>query len=607
MDRSEKFSYLLIGFILVFSLTACSQQAITTSPDVEYQDVSLSLNTVDPGEHLHHFAYDRSQPLDIRVVRSWRRFNVTVTELTFASPRGEPVPTLLFEPDGDGPFAGLVLMHGAPGTKENFKDWGVYYARYGFVAIAIDAPQFRSDHNIGHVSMALIWPRFEEKDLEEQSQLILDLQRAVDLLLTRENVDPERLAYIGGSYGGAMGGLFSGVEKRLKAYVLKVGDGGIIEHLSQPDEQGYPKTLPRWVNILWPIEPLHYVGLAAPAELLFLNGVTDSYVPASDALRYQQAGSEPKTVVWYNEGHFLPARHYYDLLIWLHQRVGANTILIEPYFNASGLIYDRLLVLWYSLGAISLLYVAWDLGFSSRAGWGAALSWSLVILFLGPIGLVAYLILKRRQNDPVGPTSGTNALSASLWMLMVTMIGFVAVQQTNFVTVFSWQTRGYLYFFVPQIIAVLVLALRILFERRKGEVVTRSVSYFLAYLFASTLVTICAYLSLEFFGGLLLHIDFPIHSPLWWFVIMLTSVLTVMAIYLPHLWLGKLGLPLWVMPPVQGEPSLEERPVFQWYKALGLVLGSYLVLFMLQAYTVARFTPIYITFLDALKMMVGFE
>jgi dienelactone hydrolase len=327
VDRPKKYGYLLIDLLLLASITACSQRAITSPPDVEYQDVSLSLETVDPKENLHYFEYDRSQPLDIQVIRSWRRLNVTVTELTFASPRGEPVPTLLFEPDGDGPFAGLVLMHGAPGTKENFKDWGVYYAQYGFVAIAIDAPQFRSDHNIGHVSMALIWPRFEEKDLEEQSQLIMDLQRAVDLLLTNEKVDPDRLAYIGGSYGGALGGLFTGVETRLKAYVLKVGDGGIIEHLSEPDEQGYPKTLPRWVNILWPIEPIHYVGLAAPAELLFLNGVKDSYVPASDSLRYQQAGSDPKTIIWYNEGHFLPMRHYYDLLTWLHQRIGVNTIL----------------------------------------------------------------------------------------------------------------------------------------------------------------------------------------------------------------------------------------------------------------------------------------
>ncbi len=607
MDRPKNYGYLLIGFLLLASITACSQLAITSPPDVEYQDVSLSLETVNPKEHLHYFEYDRSQPLDIQVIRSWRRSNVTVTELTFASPRGEPVPTLLFEPDGDGPFAGLVLMHGAPGTKENFKDWGVYYAQYGFVAIAIDAPQFRSDHNIGHVSMALIWPRFEEKDLEEQSQLILDLQRAVDLLLTRENVDPERLAYIGGSYGGAMGGLFAGVERRLKAYVLKVGDGGIIEHLSEPDEQGYPKTLPRWVDILWPIEPIHYVGLAAPAELLFQNGVTDSYVPASDALRYQQAGSEPKTIVWYNEGHFLPGRHYYDLLTWLHQRIGVNTILLRPYFSASGLIYDRLLVLWFILSLISLLYVAWDLGVRLRSGWGTTLSWSLLFLFLGPVGLVAYSVIKRRLIDHASPTSAIRALSASLWIVMVTMIGIAAVQQINFVTVFSWQVRGLLYYFVPQITAFAFLLLRFLFDKRNEEGVTRPASFYLAYLFASTLVTICAFLFLNFLGGLTLHIVFPIYNLLWWFVIMLTSILILVVIYLPHLWLGKTGLSLWVMPPMQQRLSLEGQPVFQWYKALGLVLGSYLALFLLQAYTVATYTPIYITFSDVVKMMVGLE
>ena len=607
MEGLEKYGYLVIACMLLLSLAACSQRAITSVPEVEYQDVSLSLDTVNPEEHLHHFEYDRSQPLDIQVVSSWRRYNVTVTELSFASPRGERVPTLLFEPDGGGPFAGLVLMHGAPGQKENFKDWGVYYARYGFVAIAIDAPQFRSDHNIGHVSMALIWPRFEEKDLEEQSQLILDLQRAVDLLLTKENVDPERLAYIGGSYGGAMGGLFAGVETRLKAYVLKVGDGGIIEHLSEPDEQGYPNTLPRWVNILWPIEPLHYVGLAAPAELLFLNGVTDSYVPASDALRYQQAGSEPKTIIWYNEGHFLPGRHYYDLLTWLHQRIGVSTILLNPCFSASGLVYDRLLLLWFILTVISLLYVAWDSGLRSRSGWRAAISWALVILFLGPVGLVVYTITERSKYTPAGPTATTRALSASLWIVTFTMIGFVAVEQINFVTIFSWRIRGMLFFFVPQIFATVVLLLRQLAGRQRGEDHPRSVSYYLTCLFVSTLVTIFAYLILEFSGGLALRIEFPIYSPLWWFVIMLTSILIVILIYLPHLWLGRQGILLWEMPPIQAETQLEGWPVFQWYKALVLVLGSYLVLFLVQAYAVATFTPIYVTFSDAVKMMVGIE
>jgi hypothetical protein len=43
-------------------------------------------------------------------------------------------------------------------------------------------------------------------------QLIIDLRRAIDLLGGRPDVDPQRIAYLGVSYGGAMGGLLAGDE-----------------------------------------------------------------------------------------------------------------------------------------------------------------------------------------------------------------------------------------------------------------------------------------------------------------------------------------------------------------------------------------------------------
>jgi dienelactone hydrolase len=598
--------YLLTGIIFLVSLTACGQLAVTSTPNVEYQDVSLSLATVSPEEYLHHFEYDRSQPLDIQIVRSWRSYNVTVTELSFTSPRGGPVPALLFEPDGEGPFPGLVLMHGAPGQKENFKDWGVCYARYGFVAIAIDAPQFRSEHNTGHVSMALIWPRFDEKDLEEQSQLIVDLQRAVDLLLSLEKVDSERLVYIGGSYGGAMGGLFAGVETRLKAYVFKVGDGGIVEHLSEPDERGYPVTLERWVNILWPIEPLHYVGRAAPAELLFQNGVTDSYVPASDALRYQQAGSEPKSIIWYNEGHFLPMRYYYDHLMWLHERIGADTVLLKPYFSLSGLVYDRLLLVWFISSVFSLLFVTWDTGMKSHHGWIATLPWSFAILFLGPVGLISYLKIKRNQDSTERLTPANRALSESLWVVTTTMIGIVIVEQINFITVFHWRLKLLLYFTVPQIITIIVLICKYLRDKQTSEDNPFSVNSILSYLFISTAITSCAFLLISLFGRWILHFSFPIYNPLYWFAIMLGSILALTINYPFLLWLRKLGVLISGTPTLQPEPSSEEGPAFQWYKMLGLIICSYAVLFFIQAVYITTFTPIYISYIDAVKMMLGF-
>jgi dienelactone hydrolase len=605
--RKNRPIFLLISVPLLLSLSACSQLAIATPPDVEFQDVSRSLSTVNPDDHLHLFEYDRSLPLDIQEVRSWRRNNVTVTELTYASPRGEPVPTLLFEPDGEGPFAGVILMHGAPGQKEMFNDLGVEYASYGFVAIAIDAPQFRSSHNVGHFTMAIMWPRFDEKDHEEQTQLILDLQRAVDVLLTREKVDPERLTYIGGSYGGAVGGLFAGAETRLKAYVLKVGDGGILEHMSEPDDRGMPVTLERWVNILWPVEPIHYVGRAAPAELLFQNGVTDEYVPASDSLRYQQAASEPKTVIWYNTGHFLPQRHYYDHLIWQHEHVGVDSILLKPLFAESSMVYDRLLLLWFTGSGLCLLMVIWEMARKPYTGWLEALAWSMVILTLGPVGLAARWIIKRVEAEHDGPTPGSLALSAALWIVPVTMIGAAFAQQIIFISVFTWRIKLGFFFYLPQVVALFALGINYVVSKGRFAGLRIRISIILPYVAVSTFITIIAFMVNDWLSRVVLHFGFPIYNPLKWFVLMLAGISAVILAH-PFLYLlSKRGFPLWGMPPIREHPVNAEHPGFRWYTGLLSAIGTYTALFLIQGVYVTFYTPGYVKYIDALKLMLGFE
>ena len=100
----------------------------------------------------------------------------------------------------------------------------------------------------------------------------MDLRRAVDLLAARPEVDRRRPAYVGVSYGAAMGGLLAGVEGRLKAYVLAVGDGGLVSHFTGPDDTDGPRQRlaatdrERWLAAMRPIEPINFVARAAPAR-----------------------------------------------------------------------------------------------------------------------------------------------------------------------------------------------------------------------------------------------------------------------------------------------------------------------------------------------------
>jgi dienelactone hydrolase len=278
------------------------------------------------------FDYDAHVPLDIQDEVSTFRNGVTWTDFTYASPKGGRVPATLLVPDGPGPFAGIVLMHGMPSRRQDVVNTGERFARAGAVVIAIDAPHARPEH-LQRADSAIV---FTERDREEQIQLIVDLRRAVDLLLARPDVDPQRLAYVGFSYGGAMGGLLAGVEDRLQAYVLVVGDGGLVTHSTGLDDMDgglYALAQDKreaWWGAMWPIEPIHFVGHAAPAALLFQSGRQDRLVPLPDAVRYQLAGSEPKDVMWYDAGHSLGTEAWRDQAYWLEQHISIDGQALAP-------------------------------------------------------------------------------------------------------------------------------------------------------------------------------------------------------------------------------------------------------------------------------------
>ena len=95
---------------------------------------------------------------------------VQVSSLTYASPKGGRVPALLFVPSSLGRYAGLIVQHGLPGSKEDAVFRGEELANLGAVVIAIDAPFARR-------SGAPI--AFTGRDRNEQIQLIVDLKNGL--------------------------------------------------------------------------------------------------------------------------------------------------------------------------------------------------------------------------------------------------------------------------------------------------------------------------------------------------------------------------------------------------------------------------------------------
>ena len=267
------------------------------------------------------FAYDASAPLDLRQSVESTNNGVETSAISFSSPDGGSVTGLLFDPvTRTGPRPGIVLMHGMPGTARQMAGQARLLASYGAVVIAIDAPFAR---RAGQPV------RFSTQDRVEQIQLIKDLQRAVDVLSARPNVDKERIAYLGISYGAAMGALFVGVERRLAAAVLVVGDGGLVSHFTGPEDVSFMAGLScaarvDWFRAMAPVEPIRYIAHAPPTALLLQNGRLDNLVPVADAEELHEAAPQPKSIHWYNAGHGLNQQAAWDRHDWLHERIGLD-------------------------------------------------------------------------------------------------------------------------------------------------------------------------------------------------------------------------------------------------------------------------------------------
>ncbi len=268
------------------------------------------------------FAYDVDAPLNLQRAVESTNNGVEVSVISFGSPDGGPVTGLLFDPVTRSSLRpGIVLMHGMPGTARGMAALGRLLAEHGAVVIAIDAPFARR---------AGPPVRFSAQDRAEQIQLIKDLQRAVDVLRARANVDDERIAYLGISYGGAMGALFVGIERRIKAAALVVGDGGLVSHFTGPEDSNGGladlscATRADWLGAMTPIEPIRFIAHAPPTALLLQNGRSDNLVPAADARALHTAAPQSTTIRWYDAGHGLNQQAFFDRLDWLHEQIGLD-------------------------------------------------------------------------------------------------------------------------------------------------------------------------------------------------------------------------------------------------------------------------------------------
>jgi len=284
---------------------------------------------------LRHWDYDKSAPLNVRTIGTQERpGGVRVLDILYDSPVADRaarlgpnaghVPAYLVVPAGKGPFPAIIYAHWCmPGSemknRKEFLDEAVIMASSGVVSLLPDHVTVREGFVADDSPLNL-------QQIDVAVQQVTNLRRGSDLLVTRRDVDPKRLAYVGHSCGGEAGAFLSGIDRRFKAFVIMAG--GVSDDLLFQTKllQDYRQQVGAekfdafnakysWTNVG------KYIPHAAPAFVFMQYAEHEPLITPDLAKEYFATVSEPKKFKLYDAEHALNPEATRDRIEFLSEEL----------------------------------------------------------------------------------------------------------------------------------------------------------------------------------------------------------------------------------------------------------------------------------------------
>jgi dipeptidyl aminopeptidase/acylaminoacyl peptidase len=205
----------------------------------------------------------------------------------------------------------LLRIHGGPNGQDahSFNFERQLFAANGYMVVAVN---YRGSSGRGEKYQTAISADWGNKE-------VLDLQAAVDHVLSIGLADPDRLGVGGWSYGGILTDAIIAKDRRFKAATSGAGTAfplglyGVDQYIMQYDEEIGPPWkvgLDPWIRISYPF--LHADQIKTPT--LFLGGEKDFNVPLVGGEQMYQAlrslGIPTQLVVYPGQFHGITRPSY---------------------------------------------------------------------------------------------------------------------------------------------------------------------------------------------------------------------------------------------------------------------------------------------------------
>jgi dienelactone hydrolase len=270
---------------------------------------------------LPFFDYDKTIPLEGRVVRQWDQDGALRQKIVFRGAQGFLVPGYIEMPKtAKKPVALVLLLHGWSGGKEdwyqddNYINGGVMRKALldaGYAILALDAAthgERSREIDYQHVN-AFEDPKAPARRnyftfAEISIQTVKDYRRALDFVAERGEVDMNRIGLLGYSMGGMDSFYLLSVEPRIKMAVACV-----------------PPLLSEGYGPASPIDYSWGIGQTPFLMLMGRKDGKDDYVGKLEA-SYRKYIEGPNTkLIWYEQGHKLTAIYVPDALAWVKKHL----------------------------------------------------------------------------------------------------------------------------------------------------------------------------------------------------------------------------------------------------------------------------------------------
>ena len=306
----------LLACVILGCLTAVSTLPARSEETNAYPRISEEAFKA----RLPFFDYDKSIPLEGRIVQEWKQDGRLRQKFVFRGAQGFLVPGYVeFPSTNQKPWRLVLLLHGWSGGKEdwykddNYINGGLMRKALldaGYATLALDAATHGERSN--EIDYQHVNPFDDPKAPARRSyftyaevsiQTVKDYRRALDFIFERGQVDTNRVGLLGYSMGGMDCFYLLSVEPRIKMAVAVV---------------------PPLLSIGYgPASPIDYSWGIGNRPFLMLAGRKDGLgVAARVEASYHQYIEGPNTkLIWYDKGHQLGEIYVPDALAWIQQHL----------------------------------------------------------------------------------------------------------------------------------------------------------------------------------------------------------------------------------------------------------------------------------------------